>query len=512
MDGSGYERDIGSHVEDASISELQRRMSSGEIDCQSVVDGYLDRIAHWDRAGPKLASVLTLNPRLRELAAAQDSVSPQDASRPLRGITVAVKDNCNTADMPTTGGSKALRGVVPDKDSAVVRKLARAGAIIIAKTNLHELALAGITVSSLGGQTLNPYDLGRTPGGSSGGTGVAVTMSFATVGIGTDTVNSIRSPAYANSIVGLRPSRGLVSRAGVIPVSSTQDVVGPMARTVADVARVLDVIAGYDPDDAITARCKGRIPQTYTRFLDPQGLKGKRIGLVCSLQGTGPDCREVNRATEEAMAAMRDSGAEVLPLVQFRIDADDLIQNLDVQKWEFKRLFESYLRGVPTAPVRRLDAFMRSGGYHPTLEDFLAQANGIGDPDHDDEYLGRLSAIDRLRGRVLGIMEKYRLDALAYPLQKCLVVPVGSPAQRGRNGILAALAGFPAMTVPMGFSQPTAEAPIGVPMGLDLMARPFQEPSLFEIAYAFEQAVQARRLPSRSGWRRTAPIQARRQQ
>ena len=488
-------------VEEATVERLQQQMRSGETSCSALVDAYLERIERWDGAGPGLASILALNPAARDLAAKFDAMPREQDLGPLHGVPVVVKDNCNTMDMPTTGGCLALRGSIPTVESAVVRKLAGAGAIVLAKTNLHDLALSGTTVSSLGGQTRNPYDLERTPGGSSGGSGVAVAMNFAMAAIGTDTVNSIRSPASANCIVGLRPTRGLVSRAGIIPVSSTQDAVGPMARTVADVARVLDVLVGYDPDDPVTARCIGKIPKTYTRYLNRAGLKGKRIGYVPSLQGAEPHHREVNAAVDVAMDAMREAGAEVLSVDEFRIDADELIRDYDVQKWEFKYLFEAYLKGLPAAPISSVGELLESGDYHrATLQDFLTQANRVVDPDHDVEYLSRLMAIDRLRDRLLNMMAAYRVDVLAYPLQKRLVVPIGSPAQADRNGILAALVGFPALTVPMGFSLPTDTAPMGVPMGLDLLARPFDESVLIESGYAFEQITKVRRAPFSGGW------------
>lgn len=481
--------------DEASIDDLQRRMHSGELTAADVVDRCLQRIERWDRAGPRLASVLALNPRARELAERCDAAMARGTGGALCGIPVAIKDNCDTADMPTTGGCRALRDSQPAKDSAVVRRLRDAGAIILAKTNLHELALAGTTESSLGGQTLNPYDLTRTPGGSSGGSGVAVTMGFAAAAIGTDTVNSIRSPSSANAIVGLRPTRGLVSRAGVIPVSSTQDAVGPLARTVADVARLLDVLAGYDPDDPVTARCIGRVPDSYTAGLHEAALRGRRLGILRSLQGTATENREVNAAVEDALAALRDAGATVLPIEERCIDADDLIRDCDVQKWEFKRVFDAYLARTPGAPVRSLAGLIESGAYLPALSGFYTAAAAVADPDHDLEYLRRLAAIGRLRDRVFGLMAEHGLDALVYPLQRCLVVPIGSGGQVQRNGILASLAGFPALTVPMGFSAPTATAPIGVPMGLDFMARPFQEPLLLALGYAFEQATRLRRPP-----------------
>lgn len=490
-------------VEETSIEALQRRLLAGDFSCVALLDCYLERIARWDKKGPMLHAVLALNPTARALAASLDAALAAEGqlSGPLHGVVVALKDNCNTTDMSTTGGSLSLQGTAPAHDCTVAQKLSEAGAIILAKTNLHEFALAGTTVSSLGGQTLNPYDLTRTPGGSSGGSGVATAMSFVTVSIGTDTVNSIRSPASANCLVGLRPTRGLISRAGIMPVSETQDTVGPLARTVSDVARVLEVIAGYDPNDPLTARSVGRIPSSYSAFLRHNALKGRRVGVLRSLLGNDARHQEVNVAMEHAMQTMRDGGAQVLEIDTPLLDADTLLRDGDVQKWEFKQLFEAYLRTLPQSKLRTLSDVLASGGYHQeTLHEFLVMANGISDSGDDTEYLGRLAAHDRLRDHVLGLMAEHTLDALAYPMQKCLVVPIGAGGQVERNGILAALTGFPALNIPMGFSTPDANAPLGVPMGMDLLARPFDEPLLLGLGYAFEQRTHIRKPPLHTLW------------
>src|SRR5271167_3238665 len=243
------------HLNEATISDVHAAYKSGALTSVQLVQAYLDRIRAYDQAGPKLNVVIFLNPRALEEAAALDDEFRKTGKfvGPLHGIPVLLKDNINTKDMPTTGGSLSLAGYTPATDAAVTQKLRSAGAIILAKVNLHEFAIWGETISSIQGQTLNPYDLTRTPGGSSGGTGAGLAATFAIAGIGTDTVNSIRSPASANSIVGIRPTLGLVSRAGVIPYSFTQDAAGPLARTVTDAAKMLNVLVGYDPNDPATA-------------------------------------------------------------------------------------------------------------------------------------------------------------------------------------------------------------------------------------------------------------------
>jgi len=487
---------------EASIDDIHRGFENGTLTCHSLAQQYLDRINAYDHDGPTLNAMLYLNPKVLEQADAWDKQfkgkqrKPGTKFKPLDCIPVVLKDNFDTADMPTTGASLALKGMQPSKDAFTVARLREAGALILGKTNMHELALAGLTASSLGGQTRNPYELSRTPGGSSGGTGAALAANFATVGTGSDTVNSIRSPASANSLVGIRPTRGLVSRAGVIPVSFTQDAVGPLARTVADAAVMLDVMAGYDPDDPVTALGIGKIPATYTASLDRDGLKGARIGVVRTLFGSGPDHQEVNRVMASALEVLKKQGATLVDIDDRTLDAGKLNSDLDVQKYEYKLDLDNYLKAQPDPPVHSLAELITSGKYHKSsLEKFLASAesyeNGLNEPDYKDRRI----KIDDLRVHMANLMAKNNVVALAYPHQKRLPVMIGDAVQAERNGILAALAGLPAITVPAGFSPPTENAPIGVPVGIEFLGPPFSEPQLLRIAYSFEQATRARKPP-----------------
>ncbi len=283
-------------LDEASVRSIHAAMAARQVTCAQVVRHYLDRIDAYDDRGPGLTAIIAVNPRAMETAAEMDRLDAATrARRPLHCIPVVLKDNFHTADMPTTGGSVTFKRLQTPDDGFVVKKLREAGAIIIAKANLHELARAGTTVSSLGGQTRNPYDLTRTPGGSSGGTGAAIAANFGVLGTGSDTGQSIRSPSSANSLVGLRATRGLVSRNGVMPFSTTQDEAGPITRSVEDAARMLDVMAGYDPGDPITAFSNGHVPATYTASLSAAGLKGARIGLLTDFIGTEPIHQDVNR-------------------------------------------------------------------------------------------------------------------------------------------------------------------------------------------------------------------------
>src|SRR6266850_8414845 len=300
--------------EEATVRGTHAALAAREITCVQLVQAYLNRIEAYDDRGPALNAIITINPRALETAAEMDRLyaANRSALRPLHCIPVILKDNYDTADMPTTGGSLTLAESVPLRDAFLVKKLREAGALILAKANLMELARGGTTVSSLGGQTRNPYDLTRTPGGSSGGTGAAIAASFAIAGTGSDTGQSVRSPASAQSLVGLRPTRGLVSRNGIIPISTTQDEAGPITRTVEDAARMLDVMAGYDPADPVTAFGVQKNPRTYTTFLDRDGLKGARIGVLTDFFGRDAVHQEVNAVTETAIRKMTDAGATMI--------------------------------------------------------------------------------------------------------------------------------------------------------------------------------------------------------
>ena len=482
-------------IEEASVAQLQAAMAVGVLTSRELTQHYLDRIARYDKAGPRLNAFLLLNPRALDEADALDKERARKGARgPLHGIPVVVKDNMNTKDLPTTGGSIAFAGAQPQEDAFVVAKLREAGAVILGKGNLHELARAGTTVSSLGGQTLNPYDLSRTPGGSSGGPAAAVAANMAAVSLGSDTVNSIRSPASACDLVGLRPTRGLVSRSGIIPAALTQDMAGPIARTVADAATVLEVIQGYDEKDATTETVRGKSLPRYAASLDKDGLRGARLGILRSFFGSRPEHAEVNRAMEQAIATMHALGAEAVEL-DVPLDVEQLISTLDVQKWESRTQIDAWLAALgPGAPaIHTFEAWVASGKYDKTLEKGLKAALPYDHPESDPEYLQRIGPRkEALQKQLLAIFADKKLDAIVYPHQKRLVVPIGE-SQVERNGFLASITGFPAITVPAGFSSG------GVPVGIELLGTPFAEPSLIKLAYSYEQGTHNRVPP------RTAP-------
>ena len=481
-------------LDEASVRGVHAALDSGKVTCTQVVEHYLDRIDAFDDRGPAVHAIITVNRRALETAAEMDRLDrAARARRPLHCIPVVLKDNFHTAEMPTTGGSVTFKNLQTPDDGFVVKKLRDAGAIIVAKANLHELARAGTTVSSLGGQTKNPYDLTRTPGGSSGGTGAAIAANFGVLGTGSDTGQSVRSPSSANAIVGLRPTRGLISRAGVMPFSTTQDEAGPMTRTVEDVARMLDVIAGYDPNDPITAFSAGHIPATYTASLDAGGLKGARIGLLTDFMGREPIHEDVNRAVESAVTRMTAMGATVVRISIPHLD--DLTRGLSLMSFEFKAAFDNYLSGLgAAAPVKSLAELIARGEVHQSMQRALEADLKVIDGPQSPEYQRMLERRGALRQAVMTAIAANKLDAILYPHQKRLVVPIGED-QAERNGVLSNSTGFPALTFPGGFSPPTASAPIGVPIGLELLGPEWSEPVLLKLAFAYEQATRHRKPP-----------------
>ncbi|WFA10103.1 amidase family protein [Tissierella sp. Yu-01] len=480
-------------LEEATIDLVHKAMKKGELNCRQLVEMYLERIDKYDKKGPTLNSIIMINPRALEIADELDKKFKESGlTGPLHGIPILLKDNIDTSDMPTTAGSTSLEGVIPEDDAFIIGKLKKAGALILAKTNLHEFAIWGETVSSVLGQTLNPYDLNRTPGGSSGGTGASIAANFGIIGIGTDTINSVRSPASACSVVGFRPTIGLVSRDGIVPYSLTQDTAGPITRTVEDAAKVLDVIAGYDVKDSLTAWNKGRIPKSYTSYLKKDALKRKKIGVLKSFFGNKEIHNEVNEIINNCLEDMRKNGAIIVPIEE-NIDSDRLVNEISVHLYDLKAHLNIYLNSLGSrAKVHSLSDVIASGKYHEGIEENIktAQTLDIEMPEYNKRLIKRME----LRNFAMSIIAEYELDAIVYPHQKRPVVNVGD-AQVERNGSLGSVTGFPSCVVPAGFTTPTHSAPIGIPVGIEILAREWDEPTLFEIAYAFEQATHYRKAP-----------------
>ncbi|WP_308752672.1 amidase family protein [uncultured Anaerotruncus sp.] len=479
---------------ETTVAAVHRAMLAGEVTCRELAEYYLKRIDAYDQKGPCLNAIILVNPRALEEADRLDAALKNGGlTGPLHGIPVILKDNVDTADMPTTAGSESLRGFTPDEDAFITKRLREAGALILAKSNLHEFAIWGETISSILGQTLNPYDLTRTPGGSSGGTGAAIASDFGILGIGTDTINSIRSPSSACSLVGIRPTIGLVSRGGVVPYSFTQDTAGPICRTVEDAVAVLDVIAGYDPGDDETAWCVDKLQQgSYAEYLKKDGIRGKRIGVLESFFGKKDVHEEVNRVVRAAIEVLRGQGAEIVPITE-EIDSGWLTSSVSVHLYDLKDHLNIYLNALPPrAPVHSVEEVMASGKFHPGIRENLEKAMQLstGTP----EYNQRLILRAQTQTKVMKLMADYELDAMVYPHQQQLVCKTGG-SQQQRNGVLCSVTGFPSIAVPAGYSTPDQNAPIGVPVGMEIIGRPWSEPTLIEIAYGFQQAAPLRKSP-----------------
>ena len=482
------------HLEEATIFNIRSAFASGQLTCAQLTRLYLARIEAYNLKGPSLHAVITVNPEAMETAAGMDR--QYGANRAgvgaLHCIPLVLKDNFNTADMPTTGGNVGMKDSRPSADAFTVAKLRRAGALILGKANLQEFARGGMSKSSLGGQVLNPYDLTRTPGGSSGGTGASVAANLALAGTGSDTGQSIRSPSSANNLVGVRPTRGLVSRSGVIPNSQTQDEVGPIARTVTDAALVLDVMAGYDPADPITVFGRGRQPASFTHLLRADALKGARIAAMTNLFGKEERHREVNKAMDGVIARMEGLGATV---VRFELpEYDRLLPVLATDVYEARTVMEKYFAALPpNSPIKSYGVLLaaKTSAVQKTLEAEYAIADGMNSAEYKNRMLNR----DKLRVAVANKMAELNLDAILYPHQKILVVPVTAADQVERNGPLSNGTGFPAVTFQAGFSAATATAPLGIPIGAELLGLDFTEDKLLSYAYALEQAANPRKSP-----------------
>jgi len=489
-------------LEEATLSDLQRQMSSGRETARSLAEKYLARINALDRQGPALRSILEVNPDALRIADELDAERKSRGPRgPLHGIPVVLKDNIATADrMMTTAGSLALVGTKPPKDAFIVTRLRAAGVVILGKTNLSEWAnfRSGHSTSgwsARGGQTLNPYALDRSPSGSSSGSAVAVAANLAAVAVGTETDGSIVSPAQSNAIVGIKPTVGLVSRAGIIPISHSQDTAGPMARTVADAALLLSAMAGPDPDDKTTL--SRTPPEGLSAALDAQGLRGARIGIVRNRLFRYDLARD--RIADEAIAVMKAQGAIIVDPANIATLGMFDDTEIQVLLYEFKDGVNRYLASLgPDSPVKSLSEVIAFNEAHAKEElvhfgqEILMVADLKG-PLNRTEYTAALAGSQR-QARELGIdavMAEHRLDAL--------FAPTGGPAwpinhadgdrstAPGPSSI-AAVAGYPHITVPAGYVD-------GLPVGVSFFGRAWSEPTLIRLAYAFEQATKHRRPP-----------------
>lgn len=491
-------------LDEATVADLQAAMESGERTARSIAQLYLERIEALDGQGPELRSVIETNPDALEIAAQLDEERRVRGPRgPLHGIPVAIKDNIDTHDRTTTtAGSLALEGSVPLRDSFVAQRLREAGAVILAKANMSEWAYfrgerATSGWSARGGQCKNPYALDRNPCGSSSGSGAAAAANLAALTIGTETGGSIMCPSSTNGIVGIKPTVGLWSRSGIIPISHSQDTAGPMCRTLRDAALMLGPLAGQDPRDPATAASQGRAHADYAAFLDPDGLRGARIGIVRSFGGFSPD---VLALFEDALEAMQAGGAILVDPADLPTAAWNDALPLTLLEYEFKANLNAYLAALgPDAPVKSLAEIIAFNEANAEREmPFFGQerlvASEARGPLTDPEYLDAVRTVQR-RTRQDGIdavMDGHGLDALVAPTRGEAWLTdhiLGDRLEGGSSAGPAAIAGYPDITVPMGFVS-------GLPVGVSFFGRAWSEPVLLRIAYGYEQATRHRTPPT----------------
>ena len=481
---------------ESTILETQAALEGGTITSEQLVQMYLARIAAYDKTGPAINAMIRMNPNALSEARALDAGRRSNTKKlrgPLYGVPVLLKDNYDTFDMPTSAASLSLATSVAPDDGYLVRRLREAGAIFIGKTNMHEFAFGITTISSLGGQTLNPYDLRRNAGGSSGGTGAGVSANFAVVGMGSDTCGSIRIPSSHNSLTGLRVTQNLFSRDGIIPLALTQDVGGPLARTVTDLAVVLDATAGFDPNDPVTEVSQTHTPSSYRDFLQTGRLRGARFGLMRDILVTTPADQEVANVILAASLELHDLGATVVDVL---IPNFATVSNTSVINFEFAENLNAYLAATPSAPFRTLLDIFNSHLFHPSLTGTLsnALANNTSNPTYAARLLGRVA----FKQALVQAMDDNHLEALIYPTIRQRPILVPATNQPGSNCRVSAQSGLPAISVQVGFTPDNGPASPPIPVGMEFLGREFTEGDLLALAYSWEQATHHRRPPDRT--------------
>ena len=509
---------------EGTISQLHAALAAGTTTCEQVVQSYIDRINAYDATGPALHSVIAVNAKALDYARTLDAnYAASGAMAPLHCVTVLLKDNFDTADMPTTAGGLALQFSQPDDDAFTVARLRSQGAVVLGKANLDEFAFGYQGSSSVGGQVKNAYDPTKGPGGSSAGTGAAIAASFAMVGLGTDTGGSIRVPSSLEGLVGIRPSLRLISQDGIVPLAHTQDTAGPMCRTVEDCARVLDAMVGYDPDDdsgqrssyehnaslvnsAYAYQQTTSVPATYTAALQADGLKGARIGVVRAMFGDASteENQQVQAVIDAALAKMKAAGA-IVEDVEIPNLALIMSRYKSVSRYEFCNNLDEYLSSWSNAEDNHYTSFQALAAslqYETRNQStFTFYGSYCGDQSANVDY--QLNLIERpivVRAALQQTLENLDsngiplgapYDAILYPSILGLAPELGQSPTAGTNNRLSPFSGFPALTLPAGMASTTP----ALPVGMELMAREFAEPTLIKLAYGYQQAVHPRQAP-----------------
>ncbi|MFC7186024.1 amidase [Halorubrum yunnanense] len=485
-------------VEESTIAEIHRSFESGEITSEELVDRYLERIEQFDRNGPELNSIRTVNDAARERAQELDDRfdSSGDFVGPLHGIPVVVKDHIETTDMPTTYGSEAFEGYYPDSESVVTQRLRDAGAVILAKTNMPDWATSWFGFSSVAGRTKNPYDLDHDPGGSSSGTGAAIAANLGTVGIGSDCGGSIRVPASFDNLVGVRVTPGLISRSGVSPLVSQQDTAGPMTRTVRDSAKMLDVLVGYDGEDSLTGKSELiDLDGSYTNALNEDGLQDARVGVLRDGFGTNDTAEQVNDVIERALTTISNLGSTLVDPVEIP-NLEDYLNDTMLYVLQSKHDLNEFLAERDT-PVSSVEEMYENDQYHALLDLFIAFAEeGPDDLDDSIAYWKCRNAQHEFQQQILNVFAEHDLDAIVYPDVQ-VPPPSESEIRDGKyetmtfatNTIIASQSLCSAMSVPAGFTGNN------LPVGIEFLGKPYDEASLIQYGYAFEQATSHRTPP-----------------
>jgi len=481
---------------ETTIEEIHDAMEAGTLTSEELVDRYLERIEAYDRDGPGLNSVVTVNEDAPDRAAELDeTLSTEGFVGPLHGIPVLVKDQAETAGLRTTFGSEACSEYVPETDAQLVTDLKRAGAVVLAKTNLPDWASAYFGYSSAAGQTKNPYDTSRDPGGSSSGTAAGVAANLGTVGIAEDTGGSVRVPAANCNLFGIRPTTGLISRDGFSPIVPRQDTPGPVARTVTDMTRLLDVLVGYDENDSWTGAVSQTEVGSYTDYLDEDGLEGKRIGVLREAFGEeDPNSEPVNRVVESALETVAGAGADLVDPVSIA-NVDAQVEDTVVYGYHATIHLNNFIQQRDAIPYDSVRDIYEAGAYHEDLDLMRDIAETTDDPEGELDYWRQTLGQESFRRDVLETFAANDLDAIVFPDVQVVPPKISELGDRyttanfPTNTPIGAQTQCPAVSVP---AELTEE---GLPVGVELLGTPYDEHRLIEMAYAYEQATDTREAP-----------------
>lgn len=479
---------------ETTIDEVHSDMMAGEISSQEIVEQYLNRIDAYDRNGPKLNSIVTVNENAVDRAAELDDKIKKDGFvGPLHGIPVLLKDQAETADIRTTFGSEAAENHVPTEDATITKNIKDAGGIILAKTNLPDFACSFFCYSSAQGQTKNPYDLARDPGGSSGGTGTSVAANLGMIGVGEDTGGSIRVPSANCNLFGIRVTPGLVSRTGLSPITPRQDTAGPMTRTVTDMVQLLDVLVGYDSTDTWSGATAVADVDSYADYLNMDGLEGVRIGVLREAFGADENSRAapVNRSVETALQIMAEVGAELVDPISIP-DLQTQLEETTIYSYQAKVYLNEFLAAREEISYDSVEEIVEAKKHHEDLTLIESIAEVPDNPKELLDYWRKPLRQEPFRRDVLDIFAKHNLDAIAFPTVQVVPPTVQDLEERyttenfPTNTPIASQTACPAVTLPGDLTED------GLPVGVELLAKPYDEPSLIEMAYAYEQTTDTR--------------------